>query len=77
MADDENRAFEGFQLFREPLELFLPDVRRITTLVIFGNVLTADTKAVLLRESLVNGNSNQKMDLTEIEVSCACHSTGR
>ena len=35
MADDENRTLEGFQLFREPLELLLSNVRRITALVVF------------------------------------------
>ena len=35
MTNDENWALEGFKLFREPLELLLPDVRRITTFVVF------------------------------------------
>ena len=34
VTNDENRALEGFELFREPFELFLANVLGITTLVV-------------------------------------------
>ena len=46
MADDENRALEGFQLFREPLELFLTDVRGIAALVVLRFLVAVEDDQV-------------------------------
>ena len=46
MADDENRTLKSFQLFPEPLELFLSDVRGITALVVFWLLVSIEDNQV-------------------------------